>query len=304
MDVRTAQAVISCEPALGRIDRIEPLRVGFSPDVKFLLFESDMLRCLLRFGAESRVTRQRGEYEVLSRLSAVGSLAPEPVCFGVTDDGSCYTATRYIAGRNAEDVLPALDQDQQYQLGTEAGSALRRLHELTPGAGDTDWISRHQRMFDAGVRAAQEAQINVPGGQAAVAYASKNIDALDAAEPTLMHNDFYPANLIVEDGHLNGIVDFELWDWGDPVHDFHKMTWFAIGTSAPFAVGQVRGYVGGDPTSGFWRRYNLHVAMSLPRMLAFIAHVDRGQLFDWMGRAEEIAATHDFESGGAPTWFQ
>ena len=37
----------------------------------------------------------------------------------------------------------------------------------------------------------------------------------------------------------------------------------------------------------FRLRYNLHVTISLPRMLAFISHVDPQQLPDWTSRAQQ-----------------
>ena len=37
------------------------------------------------------------------------------------------------------------------------------------------------------------------------------------------HDDFHLENIIVRDGKYVGVVDFNGYDWGDPLHDFVKL---------------------------------------------------------------------------------
>lgn len=305
MDIQAAEAVVRSVAALGATERIESLDVGHSPDQKFLLFESGAPRHLLRFSHASQTDRRRAQFEVLQRLSRIGAKSPIPAAFGATPDGSaCYTATIYFPGEDAEALLTAMSPEEQHALGVAAGIELRLLHQLTPPEGPTDWVARHPQLSQRDADAANAAAITVPGGDLAADYVATNTTALEGVSAHLMHNDFYPANLIVNGGHLTGIIDFEMQDWGDPIHDFHKMAWFATRVSIPFARGQLHGYWDGvEIPPSFWQRYNLHIAMSLPSMLAFIAHVDPDQFPDWSNRAQEIVDTHDFRTGGPPTWF-
>ena len=51
--------------------------------------------------------------------------------------------------------------------------------------------------------------------------------------------DVKDGNLIVNGGRLSGIIDFNRYDWGDPVHDFVKTAYFSSAESVPFSAGQM-----------------------------------------------------------------
>ena len=56
------------------------------------------------------------------------------------------------------------------------------------------------------------------------------------------HDDFHLENIIVRDGKYVGVVDFNGYDWGDPLHDFVKIALFARDISIPYSIGQIEGY--------------------------------------------------------------
>ncbi len=306
MDQRTAEVVVATRPEFRGIERVEPLEAGFSPHRKFLLIEGNAPRFILRFSSIETLDRLRGEFEVLRRLSAQGLTSSSvPVCFGITeDDSACYTGTSYLPGEDAGAVLPKLSAEDQLDLGRAAGVELRKIYRLTPeGAGD--WRGKHLRAYALGVRATEAAGISVPGEHLVQTYVEAKKALIETASIGLMHNDFDPRNIIVEGQALRGIIDFEGWDWGDPIHDFRKLAWFTLQTSVPFARGQIEGYWSGSRMpADFWQRYNLHVAMSLHRMLPFIADFDPAQLDDWITRARAIVEDHDLQDGGPPAWFE
>ncbi len=62
---------------------------------------------------------------------------------------------------------------------------------------------------------------------------------------------------------MSGIVDFNRFDWGDPVHDFVKLAYFTRAQSIPFSAGQIHGYFGGEPPGRFWKRYALYCAATV-----------------------------------------
>ena len=307
MDERTAEAVVSSTPEFSATERIERLDDGFSTHEKFLLIEGDAPRYILRFSDIGQLDRRQGEFEVLRRLAGQGvSSSPVPVCFGITDDGSaCYTGTGYFRGEDAEAVLPRLSVQEQLDLGRAAGAELRKFHRLTPDREVAEWRAKHLRFYDLGVKAAAAAGVSVPDEQLVASYVQDHNEIVARASIGLMHNDLVPKNVIVDGRTLAGIIDFEWWDWGDPIHDFHKLAWFTPQVSVPFARGQIQGYCSSwEIPAGFWQRYNLHVAMSLHRMLAYIAKANPAYLPDWLARARSIVETHDLRDGGPPTWFK
>ena len=107
-------------------------------------------------------------------------------------------------------------------------------------------------------------------------YVESNIDLLRESPVRFRHDDYHPDNLIIRDGRLAGIIDFNRCDWGDPLEDFYKVAWFTSMVSTPFARGQVEGY-SVDPTpERFWERYNLLVAVNIPGSLAYAPRTGDG----------------------------
>jgi aminoglycoside phosphotransferase (APT) family kinase protein len=52
------------------------------------------------------------------------------------------------------------------------------------------------------------------------AFVEKNLPSIHTPRQTFLHDDYHPGNLIIQDKKLSGIIDFNRYDWGDPIHDF------------------------------------------------------------------------------------
>ncbi|MBP2145850.1 aminoglycoside phosphotransferase (APT) family kinase protein [Methanofollis sp. W23] len=89
------------------------------------------------------------------------------------------------------------------------------------------------------------------------------MDLMKNVEPSFQHDDYHPANIIVDEGTFGGVIDFNRCDWGDPIHDFYKTALFSRNVSVPFSVGQIDGYNGGNVPDEFWKKYSLYAAMSI-----------------------------------------
>ena len=73
-----------------------------------------------------------------------------------------------------------------------------------------------------------------------------NYNRSEADADYLQHDDFHLGNIIIDDGQYAGILDFNRYDWGDPLHEFVKLEWFTWSVSEAFARGQVDGYFGNN----------------------------------------------------------
>lgn len=83
-----------------------------------------------------------------------------------------------------------------------------------------------------------------------------------------VHGDFWPGNLLVGDGGLSGVVDWELARAsGHPYRDIFKFPMsyaFYLDRSCPWSGGRVAGHPGREDSGGRWRRYG-----SWPNLLGF-----------------------------------
>jgi aminoglycoside phosphotransferase (APT) family kinase protein len=48
------------------------------------------------------------------------------------------------------------------------------------------------------------------------------------------HDDFHAGNIIVKENRYAGVIDFNRYDWGDPIHEFYKLALFSREVSIPF----------------------------------------------------------------------
>lgn len=85
-------------------------------------------------------------------------------------------------------------------------------------------------------------------------------------EPCLVHFDLRPGNVLVRDGHLVGIIDFEACRGGHPSMDFFKL-WQQVDPYVPDGLSEILlGYCGVAETTDAWTE-----AASLRRLMQIYA---------------------------------
>ena len=296
-----AESIVAKSEQLRSADRIEFLDKGFSEDRKYILWENGEPTYLLRTSGIDKLLRRRREFELLSTLHERGIRCSPPLEFGVDEPSQlCYTLLGYIPGESGADAIPMLPDSTQYEIGMDAGQELWALHQLKHPIGDFDWFEARVAKYKSKVAQAREHGLTFRGEASIQRYIETNISLLRESEVRFQHDDYHPANLIIREGALQGVIDFNRCDWGDPVEDFYKVPWFTTTISTPFARGQVEGYLGVASPDRFWERYNLLVALNLHGSLVYAHHEGMDW---WPERLDRIVSEHDFQAGGPPRWF-
>jgi len=295
--------LLTAIPALGSVDRTTPLNKGFSPDAKFIAWEKDIPRYLIRLADVDRQELLHAEFEILVPCYNARIPCPEPVAFGITaDEKACYLVVGYIQGEGADKTLGQYSADEQFQLGIVTGRVLRDMHDISPPRETTSVYRHHQSRYQHWVAETQKLGLAFYGQREVEAYIDRNMELLRQSPARLQHSDYHPAHLIILNGKFNGIIDFNRAEWTDPVRDFQRMPWFTCPISLAFARGQIEGYLSEGVPAHFWQRYNLFVALTLHRN-AWAAHVKWPHNLDlWNRKIEEIVQTHDFANGEEPAW--
>ena len=304
-DARFAKILIRDLPIRHEVTKVEFLDKGYSTDRKYLLWTGDRIAYLLRVSDISEEQKRRSDYDLTARLHEKGIACPRPIAFGTNEDaGACFIVQSYVAGECAEDAIPLLTPDHQYDVGLDAGETLRGIHGALPSPHRVDDYNIRSGKYRLRREVVTEMGASFQGQDRAERYVEARMHLLRDRPTMFRHGDYHPGNLVLLDGRLAGVIDFNRCDWGDPIDDFYKMAFFGAPLSEPFARGQVRGYFGGDPPGDFWPLYNLYVAMVLPGDIAW-THKYYPQHFN---RSIEliklITRTHDFFSGTPPVWWQ
>lgn len=144
------------------------------------------------------------EFSVLQATAAAGLITPRPV---VLDASRTLLPHPYFISTRlpgAPDFAPIDRLHYAAQFGTQ----LARIHQLAPSlparAGACAEAGAPVQGFDvAGIRQALLAQPPLP---------ARN-------RPALLHGDYWPGNVLFEEGTLTGIVDWEDAALGDPLTD-------------------------------------------------------------------------------------
>lgn len=304
MNIRVAQRIVASVPLLRKIERVQRLPKGYSKDKKYVLWERGRPKYLLRLSNIKFRERCQAEFDIIAKHHERGIPCPKPHIFDVAEDSKvCYSILSYLLGQCAEEALPKLTEKEQYAIGVVAGQELHRLHQLRYPEEDFDWYMRRKTKYLYMVKTAQELGLTFVRQEEIERYVEANLDILRNSPVRFQHDDYHPSNLIIRNGRFVGIIDFNRFDWGDPIHDFYKVPWFTCAVSIPFARGQILGYFSGKIPREFWKRYNLYVAMNLHGSLVWECHHSPRGLKLCQRRIKEIVSTHDFRKSGPPVWF-
>ncbi len=294
---------------------VSPITGGFSFEQKYLLTGGDATPYLVRIihtPHQNDLLKKQEEFRILSRLRQYSKLVPRTIAFGTTDDRSlCFMILTYCPGNDAEGILASLSDEEQFLLGVEAGRELKRLHGMPAPAMLPEWSCTISAKFKRKCCAFIDKGLDLPDMDLPkiTAFVEKNLPGIRSTRQTFLHDDYHPGNLIIQNKKLSGIIDFNRYDWGDPIHDFVKLGYFSRAISIPFSAGQVDGYHGGSPRPEFWQRYSLYCAMTIVADVLWSAlYEEKGGVSGEMNRALQrdcrVIADHEQFTSAVPGWYR
>jgi len=277
------------------------LKSGYSSARKFKLYSSDKPLYLLKtydIGKKDRVKRQ---FELLHNHYENGVLCHRPIIFGSNEkEQVCYLILSYIKGKSGDAALSTLEEGLQYKIGAQAGKELRKIHLVTQDSS-YNWYKKRLEKYKRKKETCKKLGLTFHKQRFIENYIDENISILKNSPVCFQHDDFHPQNVIINDNRLNGIIDFDSFDWGDPLEEFFKLPKYTIQVSTHFAKGQIMGYFDNKIPDFFWKKYNLFVALNLHA--SQIGGYTMGNLSYVQESTRYIIETHDFNNNHVPEWF-
>ncbi len=255
-------------PAISDRRSIEPVCKGWSDDQKYRVVMKNSDTCLLRLADAFQYDAKKKEYGIIRRFSTLGFPMSEPIDFGLTADGSkVYMLLSWVEGRELEEVLPELSEEEQYRLGREAGEILKKIHSLPPDAEDVPKTTKKEKKLLQLFRY-ENSDVRADGDETVVQYVKDYIDLIWRKTPVYLHGDFHPGNLIYTPEKKIGVIDFNRWETGDPYEEFYKLQSFGRELSIPYCVGQIDAYFEDHVPEDFWETLAVYVAHAFPDRIA------------------------------------
>ena len=100
---------------------VDKVSKGWSSDSKYFIKTKEGKMLLLRISDMEQYETKKKEYEIVEKYSKLGFLMSQPIDFGICNNGkNVYMLLTWIEGKDLEEVLSDLTEEQQYQLGRQA----------------------------------------------------------------------------------------------------------------------------------------------------------------------------------------
>lgn len=285
-------------PLLASAKRVVKIDKGFSFDQKFAVDNRYLLRI---FSDENRPSR-RTEFDTIHQLQAYSNYVPQAIEFGtIPEKKEAYMILTYFPGEDAEVSLPKLTNQEQYQAGYRAGQELKKLHDYPAPKNIPTWYEHKKKKNEYYMEQLDNLDLEEKWKTMLTTYIRSHIDLMQGQPNRFQHDDFHPSNLLINERKFAGIIDFQRMDWGDPVHDLHKLGFFSSRISVPFTRGIIDGYHSETGIGNFWELYSLYSAMHIVSALVW---GERMGNFDKMfAYSMDVIHDHDQFKHIIPRWY-
>lgn len=149
---------------------------GWSNDKKYRVVTAAGEVCLLRVSDAAQLDAKKKEYEIIQKFASLGFPMSQPLEFGLCEDGICMRLS-WLEGDDLELVLPELPEAEQYRLGREAGTILKKIHALPLDPTDVPMATKREKKLRQ-LAAYERSAVRIPGDEGAVRYVKDHIDLI------------------------------------------------------------------------------------------------------------------------------
>lgn len=119
----------------------EPINKGWVKDKKYYVTDENGNRYLLRVSDIAEYDKKQLGFNMMKQVASFGVPMCQPIEFGTCDEG-VDSIQSWIDGEDAEEVIAALSDTEQYVYGLEAGRILRKIHPIPAPDTQKDWEAR------------------------------------------------------------------------------------------------------------------------------------------------------------------
>lgn len=279
----------------------KPVEKGWSGDKKYCATTKDGKKYLLRITSQERAHRFHLCYLRMQEVASLGIPMCLPVEFGECDEGT-YAIHSWIDGVDAEEYIPTLSEEKQYQYGVDAGRILRKLHSLPAPLDAPAWEDRYNAKIDRKLQMYENCQLKYENGEPFIRYIESNRHLLKGRPQTYQHGDYHIGNMMIDQNGILTVIDFDRDDFGDPWEEFNRIVWCA--QAAPdFASGMVDGYFNDQVPVEFWKLLALYIASNTLSSLPWAIPFGEKEIQVMQKQAAQVLQWYDGMKNVVPTWY-
>lgn len=290
-------------PTYNNWNYIKQISQGFSNDLKYYIRDEKGKEFFLRLSDSSLYDRKKQEHEIINVMTKLGVPSLQQIDFGYCNNGkNVYMLQTWIKGEILETALPKLSEDEQYKLGIEAGKILKKIHSIKL-AVTSDWYSSRLKEYLSNYKIYKQHGINYKYEQQINEFINKKVFLLKGEQVSLVHGDYHVGNMILSPEQKIIIIDFDRFGWKAPIEDFYKLAVFSRNISIHFCKGQIDGYTDNNPSSSFWERYCLCIAMTSFLSLLWGKKMSEDMYIHRKRLCDILIQDHDCFLDRIPKWY-
>ncbi|PCK21559.1 kanamycin kinase [Bacillus pumilus] len=291
-------------PLLRQAVSFQPMTSGFSGDRTFLVTTLSSEKLVLKLTDIHTYDSLKRKAPLLHKFKERGILCSEVIDIGLNDEQSCsFRLFPFIEGENARASIHLRTTEEQYEIGSRAGMDLSLMHSYPAPSSTKPWDERVMAKHERYVHAYHSSGVTFEHDQFVLGFIKSHADVIRGRPNRFQHDDFHLGNIIIQSNQYAGVIDFDQSDWGDPVHDFYKLSLFSRESSIPFSVGQLDRYLSTHVTNDFWLLFSIYTAMSFFSSIVWALTFDPAHVKDMVNRVNRMLIDHDRFNLLIPTWY-
>jgi len=299
------EKLISKVQIIREITHIQAINKGFSQDEKWKVEVLSGKQYFIRVSDICHAEHKRVAFDYMKTFKELGIPVANPISsVELYEEEKYIEIVEFMEGLDGEEILPILSSKEQYEVGRQAGEALKLLHSIEQKNGKEKWDSYRIKKYEYYLKEHEKLDTKYFNLESTLKYIDDNIHLLKKRPVHFLHDDFHPANLMIHSKKLHAILDFDRYEWGDPIHDFHKIALFTRNISVPFAIGQIHGYFKGDPPNLFWQLYTTYVAMVFVSDIVWSVKNTPDSLDKMVSRLHTVLDDHEHFTKDIPKWYK
>ena len=286
---------------LGTIQEISKIQKGFSDEEKFIIkTASDTY--LLRISSAKKFSRKKEEFRIMEKLFAKGVNCNKPIdMFTGKEDNKIYTLFSFLPGNDAEENICKLAESTQFEIGFYAGQDLKIINSLVKHTNS--WKKRKLAKHEYYLTHYLKNEYSFENDDKVIKFIESNCDKIESASDRFQHDDFHLGNIIINRCKYSGILDFNRYDWGDPLHEFVKLEWFTWPVSKEFTRGEIKGYFGNEKVNeDICLIISVYIAMSIFSTLVWTLKFHPKTMPFIENRMKSILDSYEYFDRIKPEW--
>lgn len=210
-EIAPGSVLMAIKPMAGSYSNFTHLVEARSSDGSISRF---VVRRYRVFGSYDRGEKARREFKTFELLQRAGIPAPEPLLLDErgTMLGSPGIVTSHVAGAQIE------SPSDPVRWARALATMLARIHSVPCDSETTSFLLDADSEATWFLRAGTvpDYMSAHPDGAAVWHAAHDLFPRLHAVQPTLVHIDYWPGNILWEQGQIRAVVDWEEAAYGDP----------------------------------------------------------------------------------------